>query len=87
MASQRAKTPTSPELNGGADGRILRGERTRVLIVSAILELLRAGTVRPTAEQVAARAKVGVRTVFRHFDAMESLYAAMNATLAEEIRP
>ena len=43
--------------------------------------LLRLCRHQPTAEDVAARARVGVRTVFRHFDAMESLYAAVNATL------
>lgn len=87
MANQRVglSEPRVPEAD--IDGRVLRGERTRVDIVSAILGLLRDGLHRPTAEQVAARAGVGVRSVFRHFDDMESLYAAMNALLAEEIRP
>ncbi len=82
-----ARSAARREPDRDTDGRVLRGERTRVLIVAAILELLREGVARPTAEQVAARARVGPRTVFRHFDDMESLYAAMNALLAEEIRP
>jgi AcrR family transcriptional regulator len=89
MASQRVESQfaqSGREQDENSDGRVLRGERTRVLIVSAILALLREGVVRPTAEQIAARAQVGVRTVFRHFDDMENLYAAMNAVLGEEIR-
>ncbi len=95
MASQRAGSQAAQSAEskqstrgqeGDGDGRVLRGERTRVLIVSAILALLREDVVQPTAEQVAARAQVGVRTVFRHFDDMESLYAALNAVLGEEIR-
>ena len=54
-----------------ADGRVLRGARTRERIVDAVFELVSEGTVRPTAEEVASRAGVGIRTVFRHFDDME----------------
>jgi AcrR family transcriptional regulator len=69
------------------DGRALRGERNREQIVEAIIALLRSGETRPTAEQVAQRAKVGARTVFRHFADMESLYAAVNDRLAQEVLP
>jgi AcrR family transcriptional regulator len=69
------------------DGRVLRGARNRLVIVDAILELIRGGEVRPTAEQVAKRAGVGTRTVFRHFDDMESLYAEMDARVTAENLP
>lgn len=49
-----------------------------------MLELVAEGYITPSADQVASRAKVGLRTVFRHFADMESLYAALTATLAEQ---
>lgn len=69
------------------DGRVLRGARNREVIVEALLELVGAGNMRPTAEQVAKRAGVGTRTVFRHFDDMESLHAEMDARITAENLP
>ena len=69
------------------DGRVQRGERSRQRIVAALFDLVGAGVLQPTAQQVAARAGVGMRTVFRHFSEMETLYAAMNGRLDGEVRP
>src|SRR5450759_3024941 len=69
------------------DGRRQRSEASRERIVRAMLELVGAGQVAPGAEAVAARAGVGLRTVFRHFDNMESLYQQINAVMTAEIRP
>ena len=69
------------------DGRVRRGERNREAIVDALFELVREGELQPTAEQVAERAGVGTRTVFRHFDDMESLHAELSARLEREILP
>lgn len=57
------------------DGRRLRGERSRDAVVDAILELLREGVDQPGAAEIAERSGVSVRSVFRHFDDLESLYA------------
>jgi AcrR family transcriptional regulator len=73
--------------SASGDGRVQRGERNRKVIVEAVVELVRAGNIRPTAEQVARRAGVGTRTVFRHFDDMESLHAEMNELVTAEILP
>jgi len=59
-------------------GRIKRGEDNRKRISAAFLELLREDVKSPTAEQVAEKAGVGLRSVFRHFDDMETLYREMN---------
>lgn len=69
------------------DGRRQRGADNRASIVRAMLELVRAGSVMPTAEAVAARAKVGLRTVFRHFDDMESLYREMASAIEALVLP
>jgi AcrR family transcriptional regulator len=51
-----------------------------------MLELMRAGDVSPGAELVADRARVGLRTVFRHFKDMDSLYREMAHVIAAELR-
>ena len=67
------------------DGRRRRGLDRRARIVEAMLELMREGEVAPGAERVAARAEVGLRTVFRHFRDMDSLYAEISRTIEGEL--
>jgi AcrR family transcriptional regulator len=80
--TQRAETPPEPQL----DGRVRRGQDNRARIVAAMLDLIRAGDVSPGAEAVATRADVGLRTVFRHFKDMDSLYSEMSAVMFRELR-
>lgn len=70
-------TSFSPDPGGVVDGRVLRGERNRVALVEALVGLLDRGVARPTAKEIATEAGVSVRTVFQHFDDVESLYAAI----------
>ena len=68
MAAKRA-----PDADGAVamqDGRVQRGARNREAILDACLELIRERAALPTAQDVAVRAGVQVRTVFRHFDDM-----------------
>ncbi|MBQ62465.1 MAG: TetR family transcriptional regulator [Gammaproteobacteria bacterium] len=69
------------------DGRRLRSRDSKRRIVSAMLELVREGNIAPTAEEVAQRANVGLRTVFRRFKDMESLYAEMSVAISEQVAP
>jgi AcrR family transcriptional regulator len=80
---------TSPAaaLSPASDGRRRRSTDSRARIVAAMLELVREGDVSPGAEAVAARAAVGLRTVFRHFRDMDSLYAEMAAVIEAQLRP
>lgn len=48
-----------------------------------MLDLVEGGAISPSAEEVAARAGVGLRSVFRHFRDMESLFQAMQLRLAQ----
>lgn len=63
------------------DGRRLRAERNRDAVVQAVLEIIRqqGGGPVPGAAEVAARAKVSERTVFRHFADLDSLFLAASA--------
>lgn len=67
------------------DGRTLRSLRTREAIVDATIGLLEDGDLRPTAPRVADRAKVSVRSVFQHFDDLESLHASVAERLVERV--
>jgi AcrR family transcriptional regulator len=58
------------------DGRRARAERNRDAVVEAILDLLSEGVENPTTQAIADRSGVSVRSVFRHFDDLESLHAA-----------
>lgn len=49
-----------------------------------MLGLVAEGAISPSAEEVAARAGVGLRSVFRHFRDMESLFQAMQMRLAQD---
>jgi len=69
------------------DGRRIRRQHNRRRIVEAILDLIRAGAISPSAEEVAVRAAVGLRTVFRHFDDMDSLYREIAEVMEAEISP
>lgn len=63
------------------DGRIQRSERSRQVIIDAMLALMNEGVLIPTAQQVADKAGVAIRTVFRHFDDMEALYSETDETI------
>jgi TetR/AcrR family transcriptional regulator of autoinduction and epiphytic fitness len=57
------------------DGRNERARRTREAVVDALLALHDEGDLTPTAQRVAAKAGVALRTVYGHFNDMETLYA------------
>jgi AcrR family transcriptional regulator len=58
------------------DGRLARGERTREALAEALIALLEEGDARPTARRIALRAGVSLRSVFHHFDDLESILSA-----------
>ena len=79
-----AISETTPGPEG--DGRTRRRVRNREKVVQALYELIGEGHRRPTADQVAERAGVGRRTVFRHFDDLESLFAELAQQVREQAR-
>jgi AcrR family transcriptional regulator len=76
------------------DRRRERGERTRANILRAATDLVDAGTLRPTAWQVASQAGVSTRLVFHYFGRMDELiglaaelHAARHGSLVATIPP
>ena len=55
-------------------------------VVCALTALIYEGHLSPTAEQVATRADVGLRTVFRHFASRESLIASVWPRMQARVR-
>lgn len=69
------------------DGRRERGRSSYRRIVEAMMELIVAGDLSPSAARVAEEAGIGLRTVFRHFDDMDALYAEITRTITERVMP
>jgi len=65
------------------DGRRQRGERTRHAIIEAALSLQEEGVLVPTAQQISDRAGVLIRSFFRHFEDMETLFKAADDQLRD----
>ena len=63
------------------DGRRQRTERSRTAIIDAALALIDEGILIATAQQIADRANVGIRTFFRHFEDMGALAQAVDETI------
>ena len=71
-----AKTAQEP------DGRKHRSQKSQARIVNAMLELVAQGNLEPSADQIADIAKVGRRSVFRHFSDMDTLYREIHNSIA-----
>jgi len=72
------------------DGRALRAERSRRAVAQAGLDLIREGTLRPTAAAVAERAGVSLRLVFHHYKDMDAVLRhsiALQATVVAPLIP
>jgi TetR/AcrR family transcriptional regulator, regulator of autoinduction and epiphytic fitness len=70
------------------DGRRARGLRTRTAIIESLLELVADGDITPTAQRIADRAGVSVRSVYQHFTDVEGLFretAERASEMAEEM--
>ncbi|MBU1289042.1 MAG: TetR family transcriptional regulator [Alphaproteobacteria bacterium] len=79
--------PTPSPTEDSSDGRRLRSERSRTQIIDALFDLIRDGDMNPSAARVAERAAVGQRTVFRHFEDMDSLFGEMAEQIQAEVMP
>ncbi len=56
------------------DGRTARAEKNRQAVLDAALALIDEGNLHPTAQAVAERAGVATRSVYHHYQDLETLY-------------
>jgi len=81
-----ALSATSHSTPTRIDGRRLRSERTKQLIIEAFLALLREHQEMPTAVQIAERAGYSVRSIFERFPDLNALrVAATDYSLAQAL--
>ena len=66
------------------DGRRARSERSKQAIIDAALALMEEGNLIPTAQQISDRAGVGIRSFFRHFEDMETLFATIDDQIRDD---
>ena len=66
------------------DGRKLRSESTADLILNTALKIVRKGDIDISFDAIAKEAKIGTRTIFRHFKDKEALQENLDQVLAHE---
>jgi AcrR family transcriptional regulator len=82
-SSEAGLSSLQPPKRARIDGRHLRSERTKQLIMEAFLALLRESPSMPTAAQIAERAGYSVRSIFERFADLNALrIAAVDYQLA-----
>jgi AcrR family transcriptional regulator len=59
-----------------ADGRRLRREQNRAAVIEALLALFRDGVYQPSTDEIATRAGLSARSLFRYFDDVNDLHRA-----------
>ena len=77
------KDPSNPM----ADGRRERSRTNHAKIIAAGMELIGKGEYSPNAARVAEVAGVGIRSVFRHFEDMDTLYRQMSTEVEIKVWP
>jgi AcrR family transcriptional regulator len=70
-----------------SDGRRARRERNREAVLDALMELINEGDDDPSVDDIAARAGVSYRSVYRYFDDRADLFDAATKRAMEWIRP
>jgi AcrR family transcriptional regulator len=72
-ADRHGSEAATSAFSGSTDGRSLRRERNRDSVIEALLALVREGNMDPGGAEIAERAGVSHRSVFRYFDDLGDL--------------
>lgn len=84
MTASETADPAVPEEK--VDGRRASRDRNRLAVVDALLDLYAEGIMRPGADEVAKRAGLSRRSVFRYFDDLDDLDRTAIARQQERVR-
>lgn len=77
----------SPVDAAQSDGRTLRRDRNRIAVVDALLALYVEGNLAPSSDEIAARAGLSPRSLFRYFDDLDDLTRVAVARHLERVEP
>jgi AcrR family transcriptional regulator len=69
------------------DGRRLRRDRNREAVVQALLGLYREGNLTPSTDEIAERAGISARSLFRYFDDLDALVRTAVERQQEHLAP
>ena len=70
-----------------SDGRRQRSQRSRQKILEAMWALMLGGDMDPSAADIAEKAGVGLRSVFRHFEDMDAIHRELVLLAEEKVTP
>jgi AcrR family transcriptional regulator len=87
MSKKPKLTVVVDKENPQADGRRQRSQRSREKILRAYWELMLGGDMEPSAAAIAEHAGVGLRSVFRHFDDLDTLLLELMSLCYDEVTP
>jgi AcrR family transcriptional regulator len=79
--------PAMPPTEETVDGRRLRRDRNRESVVQALLGLYREGNLTPSTDEIAERAGISARSLFRYFDDVDALVRTAVARQQEHLAP
>jgi len=69
------------------DGRRLRRQQNREAVIDALLASFREGNYQPSSNEIAARAGLSPRSLFRYFDDIDDLHRAATTRELRRARP
>ncbi len=79
--------PSPTDDTAHVDGRTLRRTRNRDAVITALLDMIREGELRPAAAEIAERAGVSHRSIFRYFDDLDDLVRTAIDAAFEQASP
>ncbi len=82
-ASQTRDDLTTPDIE---DGRRARRDRNRDAVVDALLTLYREGQLNPSSDEIASRAGLSPRSLFRYFDDIDDLCQSAITRQQDQVR-
>jgi len=85
MSSSAAHSETAEP--SAEDGRHARRERNRLAVVDAMLQLYRDGNLDPSSDEIAERAGLSPRSLFRYFEDLDDLVRVAISRQHERLEP
>jgi len=79
--------PSGSQIDDAVDGRTARRDRNRIAVLDAVLELFAEGNLFPSADEVAHRSGVSLRSVYRYVENSDDLIRSAVERHRERVEP
>lgn len=87
MNTAEVTTTDTDDAGVSEDGRRLRRDRNRAAVVDALLLLYEEGNLQPSSDEIAVRAGLSPRSLFRYFDDIDDLCRAAISRQQQRVLP